>query len=1371
MSPLRFLRCSALLAAGFFGSVVPVFAAQRIVFLAGGRSHGPGEHEFNAGCRILAKALNEQSGLAVQATVVNGWPADEGVLDGAKAVVIYADGSSVVGKGWEKMDALAGKGVGIMFMHYAVHPSAEQGEKYFRPWIGGAFETGWSVNPHWVADLKGLPNHAVSRGVKGLVEAYDEFYYHMRFPAERGRVLDLVTATPTRERIKRYINLWNEHGVSELEKPQALMWGIERQGGGRGVGFTGGHYHRNWAVDGFRTLVLNAVVWAAGMEVPADGVRSLPVGEEQLNENLDDKGPSKARLTVPQPGEFKAIPTAPVPVEREKGFGAKVEGGEAKTIAVSGKAAVSVQSSAKPEEKGVAKPVYGSPQIKSGTRPRFVDVKVALDKPRELYLVVSDEGSISCDWADWIEPRLVMADGRKLPLTDVKWKSATAGSGRAMVGKNSMGGPLLVEGKGYGGIGTHAPSVIAYELPEGVVGFEAQAGIDDGGMERGGKPSDACVKFQVFTQKPPTAAAAAPVVVKDDGETLVPANLFTVPEGLEVSVWATSPMLYNPTNIAFDERGRLWVAEGVNYRGKRGRRPEGDRIVVLEDSTGAGKADRSTVFVQEAGLASPLGVAVFEDKVVVSQPPDLLVYSDTNGNGVFEAGAEKREVLLTGFGGNQHDHSLHSVTAGPDGQWYWNQGNTGAHFTDRSGREFFMGSPYMMQEIAGRKSGDGHVWIGGFLARMNPDGTGVTVLGHNFRNSYEQAVTSFGDVFQSDNDDPPACRVTPVMEGGNAGFASVDGKRAWGADRRPGQETPVAEWRQEDPGTMPAGDVYGGGSPTGVAFYENGALGEKWNGLLLACEAGKNVVFGYLPKPEGAGWRMERFDFLTSNKEKEFAGSDFLGGKASGELKTKFRPSDVAVGPDGALYVADWFDARVGGHGTMDDRYTGTIYRIAPKGFRSQVPKLDLGTQEGQIAALRSPAVNVRYSGFVRLKAQGAAAVPAVSGLLADGNPYIAARAAWLLAQMGDAGAAKVRPWLEAGEEWKRVVAYRALRRAGADVLGMAGRMAEDKSAAVRREVALTLREVEAGKAVPILKGLAGKFDGKDRAYLEALGLGSEGKEAAVYEALRGGFGAPGQWGDAAAWVAWRLHPAGAVAAFRERALSGELSREARKLMVDGLAFVGHPSAVGAMIELARAKGFPLKDQADWWLMNRKGNLWKEYGVEQSMQALGMYDPAKVKLMAVEMPPVPKDAPQLPGAPEIAKLAGDAVRGKAAVAVCHACHKIGGQGVEYGPDLTTFARQQTAEVVIQAILKPSQDISHGYEGSLVKTTDGLNITGMVLSDGDPLLVKCMGNMVQTVPRSRVASVAPLGRSLMYEPSQLGLNAQAIADIVAYLRTP
>jgi type 1 glutamine amidotransferase len=300
--------------------VKPAPAAARVVFLAGGRSHGPGEHEFNAGCLLLARALNEQSGLPVKAEVIKGWPDDDTVLDGAKAIVIYADGTSVIGKGWAKMDMLAKQGVGIMFMHYAVHPSPEEGEKYYRPWIGGAFETGWSVNPHWVAEVHALPEHPVARGVANPFEAFDEFYYNMRFPADRGRVLDLATATPTRARMKRYINLWNENGVAGLDKRQTLMWGIERADGGRGVGFTGGHYHRNWGIDDFRRLVLNAIVWTAGLGVPAGGVTSIPLTDADLNANLDDKGPKKANLTVPKPADYPAIPTAPIDETREAKF-------------------------------------------------------------------------------------------------------------------------------------------------------------------------------------------------------------------------------------------------------------------------------------------------------------------------------------------------------------------------------------------------------------------------------------------------------------------------------------------------------------------------------------------------------------------------------------------------------------------------------------------------------------------------------------------------------------------------------------------------------------------------------------------------------------------------------------------------------------------------------------------------------------------------------------------------------------------------------------------------------------------------------------------------------------------------------------------
>ena len=124
---------------------------------------------------------------------------------------------------------------------------------------------------------------------------------------------------------------------------------------------------------------------------------------------------------------------------------------------------------------------------------------------------------------------------------------------------------------------------------------------------------------------------------------LVPTDLFSVPEGLEVTVWATSPSLFNPTNIDFDEKGRLWVAEGVNYRSKSKRRPEGDRIVVLEDTTGSGKADKSTVFIQDPALQSPLGIAAFENKIVVSQPPDLTVYTDVNGDGKFDPAIDKKE--------------------------------------------------------------------------------------------------------------------------------------------------------------------------------------------------------------------------------------------------------------------------------------------------------------------------------------------------------------------------------------------------------------------------------------------------------------------------------------------------------------------------------------------------------------------------------------------------------------------------------------------------------------------------------------------------------------------------------------------------------
>ena len=109
-------------------------------------------------------------------------------------------------------------------------------------------------------------------------------------------------------------------------------------------------------------------------------------------------------------------------------------------------------------------------------------------------------------------------------------------------------------------------------------------------------------------------------------------------------------MLYNPTNMAIDPQGRIWIAEGVNYREKLGiRREAGDRIVVLIDSDGDGSADQSKVFWQDPYLESPLGIAVFDNQIVISQPPDIVVLTDVDRNLKFDPSVDKKEVLLTGL--------------------------------------------------------------------------------------------------------------------------------------------------------------------------------------------------------------------------------------------------------------------------------------------------------------------------------------------------------------------------------------------------------------------------------------------------------------------------------------------------------------------------------------------------------------------------------------------------------------------------------------------------------------------------------------------------------------------------------------------------
>jgi hypothetical protein len=286
---------------------LPLGDKKKIVMISGHRSHGYGSHEFNAG-NLLMKKLLDENAPNVHSTVYQnlrhakpthpvmdsrGWPNDPTAFDNADAVVLFMNGGGghPVNRRLEELDTVMRRGVGLACLHYGVEvPKGKPGDR-FLDWIGGYFEAHWSVNPHWtIQNPRFAKDHPITRGVESF-SANDEWYFHMRFPEGLKGVTPILSAIPPKDTTRRKDGPHSGNPTvrarvakGELEH---LAWALQRPDGSRGFGFTGLHAHKNLQIDGFRSLLLNAMVWVAGAEVPQSGVPSKKPSDEEIAANQD----------------------------------------------------------------------------------------------------------------------------------------------------------------------------------------------------------------------------------------------------------------------------------------------------------------------------------------------------------------------------------------------------------------------------------------------------------------------------------------------------------------------------------------------------------------------------------------------------------------------------------------------------------------------------------------------------------------------------------------------------------------------------------------------------------------------------------------------------------------------------------------------------------------------------------------------------------------------------------------------------------------------------------------------------------------------------------------------------------------------------